>query len=62
WLVPVGDADAIAAALTAAIGMTTDQREAVAAQARHHVTKNFSIEKMCSATLDVYADLAAADK
>jgi len=62
WLVPVGDADAIAAALTAAINMGVEQREAVAAQARHHVTEKFSIERMCSSTMDVYADLMAADK
>lgn len=57
WLVPVDDEDAIAAALTAAINMTSDQREAVAALARQHVVEKFAIEKMCQSTIAVYSNL-----
>jgi glycosyltransferase involved in cell wall biosynthesis len=57
WLVPVGDEEAIAAALSAAINMTSEQREAVAALARQHVVEKYAIERMCSSTIAVYADL-----
>ncbi|MEH6545131.1 MAG: glycosyltransferase [Sneathiella sp.] len=57
WLIPVDDSDAIAAALNAAISMTSEQREAVAALSRQHVMDKFDIETMCSSTLKVYTDL-----
>lgn len=57
WLIPVDDSDAIAAALNAAISMTSEQREAVATLSRQHVMDKFDIETMCSSTLKVYTDL-----
>jgi len=57
WLIPVDDPGAIAAALTAAISMTSEQREAVATLSRQHVTEKFDIEIMCSSTLKVYTDI-----
>lgn len=61
WLVPVGDVDAMASALAAAIGMTTKEREAVAVEARRHVTDKYDIETMCSSTISVYETLMATD-
>jgi glycosyltransferase involved in cell wall biosynthesis len=57
WLIPVDDADAIASALAAALKMTSEQREAVAALARQHVMEKFDIKTMCASTLKVYTDL-----
>ncbi|MBE7635484.1 glycosyltransferase [Sneathiella sp. P13V-1] len=57
WLVPVGDIDAMASAVKTALGMSGEEREKVAARARQHVTDNFTVEKMCNATLEVYEDV-----
>jgi len=57
WLVPPGDADALAQALRTALTMTSEDRDTVAQRAIAHVRKNFTKQKMCAATLDVYAEL-----
>jgi len=57
WLVPPGDADALAQALRTALAMTSEDRDTVAQRAIAHVRKNFTKQKMCAATLDVYAEL-----
>ncbi|WP_340148378.1 glycosyltransferase [uncultured Sneathiella sp.] len=57
WLVPVGDVEAMAAALASAIGLSWEAREAVANQAREHVKSHFDIEKMCSSTIALYEDI-----
>ncbi len=57
WLVPVGDVDAMAAALGEAIALPTETREAVALRAREHVMTRFSVDHMCNATLALYQDV-----
>jgi len=57
WLVPVGDEEAMSNALESALGMSSDERERVAAKTRQHVTETFTIDSMCGATLSVYAQL-----
>ena len=57
WLVPPGDADALAQALRTALTMTSEDRDTVAQRAIAHVRKNFTKQNMCAATLDVYAEL-----
>ena len=57
WLVPPGDADALAQALRTALTMTSEDRDTVAQRAIAHVRKNFTKQQMCAATLDVYAEL-----
>jgi glycosyltransferase involved in cell wall biosynthesis len=57
WLVPPGDADALAQALRTALTMTSEDRDTVAQRAIAHVRKNFTKQKMCAATLDIYAEL-----
>ena len=57
WLVPPGNADALAQALHTALTMTSEDRDTVAQRAIAHVRKNFTKQKMCAATLDVYAEL-----
>ncbi len=54
WLVPVGDLDAMAAAIKTALELTPEQREVFAEKTRQFVMTNFTVEKMCDATLDVY--------
>lgn len=57
YLVPPGDAGALAAALDAALDMSQAQRAAWAARARAHVVQNYSVQAMQRRMLDVYAEL-----
>lgn len=57
WLIPPGDAEALALTLDAVMGLDTRQRAVLATQAMAHVAENFLNEKMCRETLAVYADL-----
>jgi len=52
--VPPGDAPALAEALVNALSLGASAREALARRARAHVERNFSLEHMTRATLDVY--------
>lgn len=54
WLVPPGDASALAGAIEAALSMGPQMRAAVAAAARTHILERFTVELMCARTLDVY--------
>jgi glycosyltransferase involved in cell wall biosynthesis len=57
WHVPPGDALALADALDSALSLGASARDAMAARARAHVQDQFSLERMCAETLDVYAAL-----
>jgi len=57
WLVPPNDAEALAGAVMAALAMDGETRQAVAQRARTHVLDHYTVERMCAATLDVYAEL-----
>ncbi|SLN23569.1 glycosyltransferase family 4 protein [Oceanibacterium hippocampi] len=57
WLVRPGDAADLAAALSVAITLSAGERAAVAERARRHVAENFTVERMCARTLEVYASL-----
>jgi glycosyltransferase involved in cell wall biosynthesis len=57
WLVPPGDPDALAGAIDAALSLDEGERQALAQAARTHIVRNFTVEGMCAATLDVYADV-----
>ncbi len=57
WRVPPGDADALAKALHAALGLTEAQRAAMAAAAIAKVRENFSKQSMCARTLAVYNEV-----
>lgn len=57
WRVPPGDAAALAAGLSEALGLRPSAREALAARARRHVEQHFSLEAMVAETLDVYCAL-----
>ena len=57
WLVPPGDAGALADALEAALALDPRERAVMATRAMAHVAAHFTREGMCAATLDVYAEL-----
>ncbi|MGX5732637.1 glycosyltransferase family 4 protein [Bosea thiooxidans] len=57
WRVPPGDAAALAAGLSEALGLRPSARDALARRARIHVEQHFSLEAMVSETLDVYCAL-----
>ena len=60
WLVPPGDAGALAAAIRAALALDVEARERLASVAIANVRANFSRELMCRRTLEVYRELVAA--
>jgi glycosyltransferase involved in cell wall biosynthesis len=57
FLVPPGDAAALAAAIARALALPAHQRETMAKAARARVLATYSVEAMCAATLAVYRSL-----
>ncbi len=57
WLVPPGDRDTLAHALTEALSLDPDQRAALAAHARAWIAERYDTQRMCDATLAVYEEL-----
>lgn len=57
WLFPLGDSDALAEAMRKILSLSSDQRIMLAEQAIAHVRARFTKDKMCEATMDVYADI-----
>ncbi|MEZ5850441.1 MAG: glycosyltransferase family 4 protein [Hyphomicrobiaceae bacterium] len=60
WLVPPGDAQALAEALGAALALPDAERKAREGRAASHVANHFSLEKMKRETLAVYDTLLGA--
>lgn len=54
WVVPPGDAEALAEAVGAALTMGASALEGMTRRARMHVEQHFSLEAMVNATLDAY--------
>jgi glycosyltransferase involved in cell wall biosynthesis len=61
-VVPPGDPDALTAALITALDLDPLQRRAVGLDAMQHARSHFTRERMCSATLAVYAELLPAGR
>lgn len=61
WLVPPGDAEALAACLSEALGLSQAARARMSARARAHALHNFSLAAMQRATLAVYDELLGSD-
>jgi glycosyltransferase involved in cell wall biosynthesis len=57
WRVPPGDATALARAIRQALELGASAREELMLRARNHVQTNFSVERMCQSTLQVYERL-----
>jgi glycosyltransferase involved in cell wall biosynthesis len=58
--VPPGDAGALAAALDAVLDMDLAEREALGAQARASVQRNYTVAAMQEATIAVYREVMGA--
>jgi glycosyltransferase involved in cell wall biosynthesis len=61
WLVPPGDAGALAERIAEALALSPTQRSLMAERARRHVVNNFSLEAMKARTLAVYDRLLGSD-
>ena len=57
WLVPPGDANALARAMEAAMAQSAAARAQMVSNGRAHVEANFRQEVMCAKTLAIYAEL-----
>jgi glycosyltransferase involved in cell wall biosynthesis len=57
WLVPPGDAEALAVRIGEALALGESARRAMGAAARQHVVTRFSLHAMKHATLEVYDEL-----
>ncbi|MEQ9575903.1 MAG: glycosyltransferase family 4 protein [Rhodospirillales bacterium] len=57
WLVPPGDADALAKAIEKVLSLDSAQRSTLAGKAIANVRDNFSKAAMCAKTLDVYDEV-----
>ncbi|MDB5407297.1 MAG: glycosyl transferase [Rhodospirillales bacterium] len=57
WLVPPGDAAALAAAIAEALALTPAARQELAERAAGVARREFSTDRMCAATLAVYEEL-----
>ncbi len=60
WLVPAGDAQALADATERVLSLAPEQRRILAENAMRHVRAHFDVKDMCAATLEVYADLMSS--
>jgi glycosyltransferase involved in cell wall biosynthesis len=54
WLVPPGDAEALAASLAAVLALAPEARASVGARARQHALAHFTVDAMQRRTLAVY--------
>lgn len=57
WLFKVGDSEHLAECLRQALALNEEQRKVLAHQCITHVHQNFTKDKMCDDTMNVYADL-----
>jgi glycosyltransferase involved in cell wall biosynthesis len=57
WLVPPGDARALATAIAQALSLSSAERLALADRAIAHIRANFTTELMCARTLAVYEEV-----
>jgi glycosyltransferase involved in cell wall biosynthesis len=54
WRVPPGDSDALAEAIQTALGLSPEERLELTGRGLTHVSRNFTVQTMCTKTLDVY--------
>ena len=57
FLVPPGDTRALADAMIQALKLSPDERLKMEKAARGYIVKNFSLQRMCSETIDLYKEL-----
>ena len=61
WLVPPNNPDALAQTLEDSLAMATQDRALMGTRARQHVLKNFSLDKMRRATLEIYDEILGCE-
>lgn len=61
FLFPPGDAAALSEAIRKALSLTAEERDKLAQTATRHARENFSKDRMCAVTLDLYKELLRAD-
>ena len=57
FLVPPGDAEAMAAALKSMLDMDDDAKKRITSAARASVERDFSVARMCGRTIDLYREI-----
>ncbi len=62
WLVPPGDADALAHQMSHALALSDIDRAIIGARARTHVRQSFSLSAMQAATISVYEELLGSSR
>ena len=60
WLVPPNDAPALADAIGEALALAPEARQQLALAGRERVAQRFTVERMCHATIDLYAEILTA--
>lgn len=56
WLVPPGDPTSLAGMLDHTLGFSEVERQKIAVAARHNIVENFTVENMCSQTINLYSE------
>jgi glycosyltransferase involved in cell wall biosynthesis len=59
WIVPTGNAEAIASAWRDMLGLTSQERAERGSRARQRIVEHFSIQKMVERYEQLYTDVAA---
>ena len=54
WLVDPNDKDKFAELIDKILDMPLEEREKIAKKARQHIVDNFTVDKMCQETADLY--------
>jgi len=57
YLVPPGDAKALAEAMKVALEMSPEKRKTMEKAAREHICSNFSLKRMCAETIALYKEI-----
>ena len=57
WLVRPNDAKALSSALLTALGMEPNSRKTIAQNSMKHARENYTKEKMCESTMNVYKEI-----
>ena len=61
WLVPPGDHQALADAISALSQLSQEDKSELSSRSREHVLANFSLAEMCRKTLAVYDEILSSD-
>lgn len=60
WLVEPGDVEALSSALQHVLSLSAEEKQIIATKSREHIKNHFSLERMCTKTLEVYKELLSS--